>query len=354
MRIVRPLTRTITTQTFFIQRAFKHLAPFRVFFVRIEPMGEELNIKEHIVEIDDETATRYTETELGQPLKSVKWFKKGYYSRAGLVQTKDGQKHVVRFGLVPDGYKKDKFASEHFSSLKVPVPGVKLIKQLDNQLWQCISEYAEGVHSDAIHGIQAKEAISSVQETLVKLHSTPIGSVSGFGDFDGDGKATYTSWPEYLNDDFCSQEFYDDTSTDTKLIRRAWDVIAKLAEMCPTDRFLVHNDFGSDNLLIKDGKVTAVLDWNFALLGDWVIDIASCKRYPLEVYGDLKQAHEKAGFDCSNWDVRISCYQLRSQIGLVHWLWERQANRLSKWQSIEDAQVDLKKMLMEAETNGSA
>src|SRR5688572_18170637 len=98
----------------FKQYTFKHFEALRASFARVKPMSKELKTKEHIVEIDDNTATHHIETELGQPLKSVEWFKKGYYSRAGLVQTKDGQKHVVRFGLVPDGYQKDKFASEHF------------------------------------------------------------------------------------------------------------------------------------------------------------------------------------------------------------------------------------------------
>lgn len=305
-------------------------------------MSEEPNIKEHIVEIDDETATHYIEAELGQPLKSVKWFKTGYYSRAGLAQTEDGQKHVVRFGLEPSGYQKDKFASEHFSSSEVPVPKIKLIKKLENSLWLCLSDYADGVNSDELHGERAKTSIPGVQNTLVALHSTPVNAVDGYGEFDGDGRTTHKTWAEYLTNDFCSAEFYQDQAVETELIKEAWAKIGELAQLCPTERFLIHGDFGSDNLLVKNDKVAAVLDWYFAEVGDWAVDVAGCLKYPREVYGDLRAAHEKAGFDCSNWVTRINCYRLRSQIGLVDWFWDRQNRGLKNWQDIGGAQSNLR------------
>jgi len=303
----------------------------------------------HIVKIDDKLALQHIETELSEPIKSVDWFKSGYYSRAALVETVSGYKVVARFGLDPLGYQKDNYAAQHFASPQVPIPDVKLIKELESGVWLCLSEYVDGVKSDELHDKQAMAAIPSVQETLVALHSTPLTDIKGCGDFDGAGQAKHTSWTAFLTDDFCSEDFYKDEAIDDELVRRAWIKIGELAKLCPTDRFLVHEDFGSDNLLIKGGKVVAVLDWYFAIIGDWVMDIARCGKYPLEVYGDLRSAHEKAGFDTSNWEARINCYRLRAQIGLLNWFWDRQKQGLEIWQDLEGAQADLRSGLEKIE-----
>jgi aminoglycoside phosphotransferase (APT) family kinase protein len=303
----------------------------------------------HIVKIDDNLALHHIKAELGATIKSVEWFKTGYYSRAALVETKNADKVVVRFGIDPVGYQKDKYAAQHFASPKVPIPNIKLIKELEGGVWFCISEYVDGVKSDELHGKGAVAAVSSVQETLVALHSTSISDIKGYGDFDGTGQAKYKSWSDFLTDDFCSPDFYTNDTINAELARRAWNKIGELAQLCPVDRFLVHEDFGSDNLLIKDGKVTAVLDWYFAIVGDWAMDIARCGKYPLEVYGDLKSAHEKAGFDTSNWEARINCYRLRAQIGLLNWFWDRKKQGLKIWQDLDSAQADLRSGLEKVE-----
>lgn len=298
--------------------------------------------KEHIVEIDDATASSHLETELNKPVAKIDWFKKGYYSRAALVETGDGQRIVAKFGIDPVGYKKDRYSAEHFASPKVPIPAIKSIKQLENGIWPCLSEYVEGINSDELHGQPATAAVPSVQETLVALHSTPIDAVTGYGEFEENGRASNSSWAEYLTDDFCSTEFYQDKSIDAELIKETWAKIGELAQLCTAERFLVHGDFGSDNLLIKDGKVVGVLDWYFARVGDWAMDVAGCEKYPREIYGDLRTAHEKAGFDCLNLDERINCYRLRAQIGLINWFWDRQKQGVKNWQDLDGAQSNLK------------
>lgn len=298
--------------------------------------------KEHIVEIDEVSALKSLEAELGQPVTKIDWLKKGYFSKAGLVETADHQKIMSRFGNDPRGFQKDRYAHQHFNCPDVPIPRVNVIKQLDSGVWLCLSEHIDGVISDELHGQEAQEAIPNVQQTLVVLHSTPIKLLQGYGEFDENGRTSYSSWVNYLTDDFCTPKFYGDRAVDTALIKQAWKTIGELAPLCPTERFLVHEDFGADNLLIKDGKVVAVLDWFSALVGDWAMDVARMQKYPREVYGDLRAAHEKAGFDCSNWGDRINCYRIRAQIGLISWFWDRQVKGLKNWQDLDGAQSNLK------------
>jgi len=44
---------------------------------------------------------------------------------------------------------------------------------------------------------------------------------------------------------------------------------------------LVHADFNASNILIRDGRVAAILDWEFAFAGDALFDFANITRPPL-------------------------------------------------------------------------
>lgn len=47
----------------------------------------------------------------------------------------------------------------------------------------------------------------------------------------------------------------------------------ELLECCPEERHLVHRDFGFDNLILDQGRVTGVLDWAESRMGDPLYDV---------------------------------------------------------------------------------
>ena len=55
-----------------------------------------------------------------------------------------------------------------------------------------------------------------------------------------------------------------------------------MATVQPVDR-LVHADFNPKNLLVADGKVTAVLDWEFAFAGAPLMDLGNLLRFEHEL-----------------------------------------------------------------------
>jgi hygromycin-B 4-O-kinase len=50
--------------------------------------------------------------------------------------------------------------------------------------------------------------------------------------------------------------------------------MAGLLDSCPEERWLVHGNYGFGNVLAREGRVTAVLDWIDAKYGDFVYDLA--------------------------------------------------------------------------------
>jgi hygromycin-B 4-O-kinase len=287
--------------------------------------------------------------ELGQPIVKIKWFNKGYVSAAALVQPENGHSVVAKLGINPIGYINDRYAHEHFSSTDLPIPKVKRIARLKKDAWLCISEYIEGINGDSLSGEAALPAVENVQKTMANLHSTNVDGIIGYGHFDANAWAFYSSWSQFLTDDFFPEEFYADPAIDTELITNARSKIANLATFCPEKRFLAHGDLGSSNLIIKNNAVVAVLDWQTMLIGDWAFDIAQCQKNYCDIYGDLKSAYRSAGFDCTNWDERINCYQLRHYLDSIFWVWQRHSWGLKSDSGVKDIQQELKVRLAQIE-----
>jgi hygromycin-B 4-O-kinase len=82
---------------------------------------------------------------------------------------------------------------------------------------------------------------------------------------------------------------------------------------CPETRRLVHGDFGSNNVLYADGRITAVLDWDSAKYGDPLLDIAGAYywRTWLACMEALAAYSEERLGGLPNYRARIECYQLR-------------------------------------------
>ena len=61
-----------------------------------------------------------------------------------------------------------------------------------------------------------------------------------------------------------------------ELLRRIHGIAPSVVPACTTDKVLVHGDFGPNNVLLdpETFEVTAVVDWEFAHLGDPVEDLA--------------------------------------------------------------------------------
>jgi hygromycin-B 4-O-kinase len=93
--------------------------------------------------------------------------------------------------------------------------------------------------------------------------------------------------------------------------------VNRLAEESPEERRLVHGDFGSNNVLCDAGRITGVIDWSEAMVGDPLYDVANilfwrtwldcmeqqCRYF--EIHEPQRLADRK----------RLRCYQLH--IGLV-------------------------------------
>jgi aminoglycoside phosphotransferase (APT) family kinase protein len=95
-------------------------------------------------------------------------------------------------------------------------------------------------------------------------------------------------------------------------------------DRCPEVRHLVHGDLLYGNVLVDRDRVTAIFDWQCAVYGDFLYDVAWltfwAPWYPALDAADVRTAirrHDDAiGLEVPDFDMRLRSYELH--IGLAH------------------------------------
>lgn len=55
----------------------------------------------------------------------------------------------------------------------------------------------------------------------------------------------------------------------------AFERLQHLADVCPEERHLIHDDLLNRNVLVEDDRIVALLDWGSSKYGDFLYDVAS-------------------------------------------------------------------------------
>lgn len=272
-------------------------------------------------QIEAEAVTSFVHEHFGSDTVDIKMIVGGEVSQAGIVETSNGSK-VVRFSKhSEEGYRKDKFAYEHFRSPLVPIPEVEEIGTLPNGLFYAVSELMPGTTLDKLPADEIKATLPSLLRTLDAIHQiAPIGD--GFGLIQLDGNGNTGSWHEALDRSIASN-YEDKLKTiimfEHDLYDRCRTKIKEYFEYCPSDiRHLIHRDFGFDNTLAEKGQITGVIDWDDAAYGDPLYDIAwqsfwssgfSWSR-EIDIFAAIRQHYIDTDQLPENFEERVNCYKM--------------------------------------------
>lgn len=257
----------------------------------------------------------------GSDVIDVKMIADGEASQAGIVETAHGKK-VVRFSKHSDeGYQKDRFAAEHFSSSLVPIPKIEEIGRLPDGMYFAVSELAPGVTLDKLPVDELKATLPSMIATMEAIHNTaPVGS--GFGSVEPSGNGNASSWHDALDR---NQVGDDDDRLDSismferNVYERFRAKIKEYYQYCPNDiRQLIHMDFGFNNTLAENGKITGVIDWASVSYGDPLYDVAWQGFWSpafswsseVDIEGAIRQHYIENGGLPGHYVERIDCYKM--------------------------------------------
>jgi hygromycin-B 4-O-kinase len=240
----------------------------------------------------------------------------GLESQAFRFEVSEGA-FVIRFNPSLRGFEKDVWASSTVGG-HVPVPRVVDLGAVDHDVAYSISEWVPGTTLEHLPAAEAEGLTDEVADVWRAIAGTDVSSIDGFGDFGPAGDAPARSWREVLSETLVDARRELKRADASRLpdLTGVIDAYERLIDRCPEERGLIHGDFGSNNVLAEGGRITAVLDWDLAMVGDPLYDVANCYFWASHLACMEVQASyfERTLSQLPTYDERISCYALR--IGL--------------------------------------
>lgn len=225
-------------------------------------------------------------------------------------------KFVIRVDTEIKAFEKDKFAFEHFASNKIPIPEVIRLGRLDQKYYYAITKKAEGQTLDKLSEKEARKILPQLIQALDEIHNVYIRDLK-YGDWGADGDAWFNTWREYIlsiNNEkwFEWGDLFKNSFMEKEVFAKAYDKIEKIVEYCPEQRYLVHGDYGFNNLLADGEKITGVLDWGESKYGDFLYDVAWLGFWTrnIDYEKEFYKHYKEKNIDVPNYGERILCYKL--------------------------------------------
>lgn len=216
-----------------------------------------------------------------------------------------GREVVVRVNGRREGFDLDAWAGGIGHG--VTVPEVLAIGAID-EAWFCASTRLAGSRLCDLDMQAVKAAAPAVADTMRRIHGAPV-ATGGYGGIDpatGTGRAPSwasavawgvpESWVEIAEGD--DREFLEALSA---------SVLAAVRSLPDFDR-LLHGDFTGDNLIVgEDGRI-GVIDWETAMIGDPLWDVAYQMFWSRAMANMAPQARAAAETASLAGLKRIRCY----------------------------------------------
>lgn len=224
-------------------------------------------------------------------MSSITSFLAGAFGEfGGLIQLAEGEEsrafafrakaepYVLRINTSMDDFQKDAYVYSTFEAPALPIPEIIRIGAFDKTLSYCVSRKAPGITLQDLPERDLPAIAGPVAAVLDAISAADVQSLEGFGRFGPNGIGRFPSWHAFLMA-VTDPEQYDWFALPSRGMRGAvmplLEELARCASQCPEIRCLVHGDFGSNNVLVDGNRVSAVIDWSEALIGDPLYDVAN-------------------------------------------------------------------------------
>lgn len=219
----------------------------------------------------------------------------------------DKKEYVFRLNKHEKDFKKDIYAYRNFGN-KLLIPKILKYGKFDDELYYAITLKCKGVTHDKVKNPES--ILPEIIKTIEAMRAIDVTSHYGFGLLNEDGQGQYNSWREAVTS-FYNHKFPNievKKFIDAAVLGKMFDLL----EFIPETKYLVHGDFGFDNLIIDDDKIAGILDWAESKYGDFLYDVAWLDFWSNDIkYAQaFKNYYVMHEIEIPNFDERVECYRL--------------------------------------------
>lgn len=293
--------------------------------------------------IEPATVLSCLQSNFDQAVTTIDFISGGESSQAFSFQS-DNRNYVIRVNKADRPFRKDSYAHTHFLDPKIPIPEVVKIDRLNENYFYCISLKAIGKTLNHLTPEEYQSTTPSLLTTLKSIKATDIGETTGYGKWNSQGVGEFTSWQEFIlavGIHVDSGELFRKSFLEEDVWKTIFGPMRTLSEKCPTERCLVHGDFGADNIVTENGMVTGVLDWSESLYGDFLFDVVWLSFWSHHNDPNQIAEQEYRSMGLPNFEERLLCYKLR--IGLSSLSFYAFSNQKEKYESVKAKTLQLLK-----------
>ncbi|MCX6755778.1 MAG: aminoglycoside phosphotransferase family protein [Candidatus Nomurabacteria bacterium] len=293
--------------------------------------------------IDQDLVLSFLRENFDPEIKELEFLKGGESSQAFAFNSK-GLDLVARVNKGARSFYKDEYASKYFTKKDLPIPEIIETVKLDDIHYVCISKRALGQTINLLPEEEYQKILPELISILGEINSIDISDSNGFGKWNKDGLGESESWKDFIlavGTHINKDELFNTSFLEKDVWDKIYSKIEELVEFCPEERFLIHSDYGSNNVVSNNGKITGILDWGESMYGDFIYDVAWLSFWSIK--NDPNKNAEQAYRDMNleNFEERLLCYKLR--IGLGSLAFYAYSEQKDKYESIKERTLNLLK-----------
>lgn len=234
-------------------------------------------------------------------------------------------------GAHVEDFRKDRFAWR-YASAALPIPEILEIGEAFGGYF-AIAPRAYGAPLEEVDTQTWRRVTPALAAALEAMRMADITATTGFGDWNAAGQASATSWSDHLlavAEDAPASRIHGwrrklETASPEGVAAFAWG-FARLQQLVSDaiPRSLLHCDLMNRNVLVDDGRITALIDWGCARYGDHLYDLAWFEFWApwhpqldaTLLRAELERSWRRSGYTPDNMTRRLAACHLH--IGLDH------------------------------------
>jgi hygromycin-B 4-O-kinase len=244
------------------------------------------------------------------------WFSQAYAFSA------DGSEYILRLNAWQVDFQKDAYAAAHLAGPDLPIPPMLRLDRFDAQRFYAITPRCPGRGMNELDAAAQLRLLPQLFDALADLHQRSTADLPGWGLTGADFRGGFASWPAYVlslhNHKFhYTLESLEGTFFEPDFYRAVLAEVERLLPFLPAQKSIVHGDFGWHNLVSDGERLTGVLDWAEARLGDPLYDVVNLEYWSPEIpFCELWRAYAaRHAIAEPNFDERRRCYILAGAAG---------------------------------------